>query len=188
MLPVTHHPAVALVELDHPIISACVAAGSAGRAAHGAGDADEVQCSSRPLPPFPLSSPPKYRSLAAVLESDAQFADWSARRRQEVELTRLLRKHLPRPIADRVRVADARDGVLELAASAIRKSGARDGLDFTEIRVRVQVAALAAARVATTQRPWDSRDAAPLFELAERLDDGPLKAVLSRWSRRARGR
>jgi hypothetical protein len=151
--------------------------------------------------PSPLSLPPKYRSLAAVLESDARFADWSARRRQEVELTRLLRKHLPRPIADRVRVADARDGVLELAASAgaiaatlrqrapdLRTSLARDGLDFQEIRVRVQVAALTSARVAPTQRPWDSRDATPLFDLAERLDDGPLKAVLSRWSRRARGR
>jgi hypothetical protein len=35
---------------------------------------------------------------------------------------------------------------------------------------------------------WNSADAAPLFALADRLSDGPLKAALVRWSRRARGR
>src|SRR6476659_7956521 len=65
-----------------------------------------------------LTSSPNYRSLARVLESDAQFADWTARRHHEVALTQLLRKHLPRPLAERVRVTDCRDGVLELAASA----------------------------------------------------------------------
>jgi hypothetical protein len=148
-----------------------------------------------------LSSSPKYRSLGRVLESDAEFAHWSARRRQEIALTQLLRKHLPRPIAERVRVTDCRDGVLELAATAgaiaatlrqrtqdLRVALARDGAEFREIRVRVQVAALTAPRDTKTLRQWDSRHASPLFELADRLADGPLKAALSRWSRRARGR
>jgi predicted nucleic acid-binding Zn ribbon protein len=148
-----------------------------------------------------LTSSPKYRSLARVLESDAQFADWTARRRHEVALTQLLRKHLPRPLAERVRVTDCRDGVLELAASAgaiaatlrqrapdLRVALARDGVDFNEIRVRVQVAAIAAAQDKRPLHQWDSRHATPLFELADRLADGPLKAALARWSRRARGR
>ena len=148
-----------------------------------------------------LTSSPKYRSLGRVLESDAQFADWTARRRHEVALTQLLRKHLPRPLAERVRVTDCRDGVLELAASAgaiaatlrqrasdLRVALARDGIDFNEIRVRVQVAAIAAEQDKRQLHQWDSRHATPLFELADRLTDGPLKAALARWSRRARGR
>ena len=66
----------------------------------------------------PLTKSPPHRSLARVLESEAQFADGPTRHRQEAALTQSLRKHLPRPIAERVRVTDTRDGVLELAATA----------------------------------------------------------------------
>lgn len=148
-----------------------------------------------------MPSPPKHRSVARVLESDAQFAEWIARRRQEIELTQMLRKHLPRPIAERIHVSDCRAGILELAASAgaiaatvrqrapdLRAALARDGIEFDEIRVRVQVAASGAARDKFAARQWDSRQATSLFELADRLADGPLKAALARWSRRARGR
>ena len=136
-----------------------------------------------------------------MLESDSQLAGWTARHRQEAALTLLLRKHLPRPIAERIRVTDTRAGVLELAASAgaiaatlrqrvpdLRAALARDGCDFTEIRVRVQVAAIAGTSHKTPARQWDSASAAPIFDLAERLADGPLKAALTRWARRARGR
>ncbi len=100
-----------------------------------------------------------------------------------------------------MRVTEARGGVLEIAAGAgaiaatlrqrapdLRAALARDGWDFTEIRIRVQVAGLAVTTGKPQPRQWDSRDAAPLFELADRLPDGPLKAALTRWSRRARGR
>ena len=116
-------------------------------------------------------------------------------------MTQLLCKHLPRPIAERVRVTDCRDGVLELAANAgaiaatlrqrapeLRLALARDGVDFVEVRVRVQVAAIAGARDKRPLHQWDSRHATPLFDLADRLVDGPLKTALARWSRRARGR
>jgi hypothetical protein len=148
------------------------------------------------LKPFP-----KPRPLASVLETESEFADWSTRHRDELALTRLLRRHLPRPIADRVRVTDARGGVLELAANAgaiaatlrqrapaLRAALARDGCEFTEIRVRVQVAGIRAPQGKESVRQWDSADASPLFQLADRLADGPLKAALARWSRRARGR
>jgi hypothetical protein len=54
--------------------------------------------------------------------------------------------------------------------------------------VRVQVGSDAEAREKPAKHQWDSRDAAPLFALADRLADGPLKAAIVRWSRRARGR
>jgi hypothetical protein len=136
-----------------------------------------------------------------VLQSEAEFAEWTARHQREVALTLLVRKHLPRPIGDRVRVADTRAGVLELAATTgaiaaalrqrvpdLRAALARDGWEFTELRVRVQVAGVAGSQQKISLRQWDSTDAAPLFELADRLSDGPLKAALMRWSRRARGR
>jgi hypothetical protein len=139
--------------------------------------------------------------LASVLASDAQFAEWTARRQRETELTAHVRKHLPRTIAERVRVTDWHDGVLEIAASAgaiaatlrhravdLRSALARDGFDCHEIRVRVQVVGIAGTHDKGAARRWDSRNATPLFELGERLADGPLKAALARWSRRARGR
>ncbi len=98
-------------------------------------------------------------------------------------------------------MSDARHGVLELAASAgaiaatlrqrapqLRESLAREGFDFAEVRVRVQVAGAGSIQRKAALRQWDTADAAPLFALADRLPDGPLKAALARWSRRARGR
>ena len=144
---------------------------------------------------------PNHRTLAGVLQSEPDLAGWAARHRREAELTLLVRKHLPRPIAERVRVTGTREGALELAAGSgavaaalrqrapdLRLSLAHDGCDFTEIRVRVQVAPNAEAREKPVKHQWDSRDSAPLFALADRLADGPLKAAIARWSRRSRGR
>ena len=149
-----------------------------------------------------MTAVPKQRTLARVLETDAQFADWTARHRREAALTRSLRTHLPRPIAERVRVTDTRDGILEIAAGAgaiaatlrqrapeLRAALARDGFDFAEVRVRVQVAGMTAAPPRKSfARRWDSSSAAPLFKLADNLAEGPLKTALMQWSRRARGR
>jgi hypothetical protein len=144
---------------------------------------------------------PPYRTLARVLDSDAEFAGWTARHRREIALTRLVRRHLPRAMAERVHVTDARDGTLELAAGSgaiaaalrqraadLRTALARDGYDFTEVRVRVQVAGSTSPRPPIAKRQWDSAAASPLFELADRLPGGPLKEALRHWSRRARGR
>ena len=157
-----------------------------------------------PTPPSfvpTMNRSPNHRTLAGVLQSEPELAGWTARHRREAELTLLVRKHLPRPIGERVRVTETREGVLELAAGSgaiaaalrqrapdLRLSLARDGRDFTEIRVRVQVERIPDPWDKTTRHQWDSREAAPLFALADRLPDGPLKAAIARWSRRARGR
>jgi len=142
-----------------------------------------------------------HRSLARVFDSDPRLAEWRARHEREAALTRLLRRHLPRPLAERVRVADTRDGVLEIAAGAgaiaaalrqrapdLRERLARDGFRFADVRIRVQVTGAASGVPGAPSRTWNSADAAPLFALADRLSDGPLKTALARWSRRARGR
>ena len=146
--------------------------------------------------------PPAHRPLARVLESDPQIADWTARQRREATLTRLVRKHLPRPVAERVSVTALGPRVLELGAGGgaiaaavrqrlpdLRAALAREGVDVAEIRVRVQVViARPGPGPVPPRRTLDSRAAAPLFDLADRLSSGPLKDALSRWSRRARGR
>ena len=104
-------------------------------------------------------SPPQ-RTLANVLDSDPSTAAWTARHRDEAAVTRLLRRHLPRSIGERARVADTRDGVLDSRSPAVRSrrrcgSGypicsalARDGWAFAEVRVRV-----ASPRVGADRRP-----------------------------------
>jgi hypothetical protein len=142
-----------------------------------------------------------HRSLARVFDTDPRLAQWRARHVKEAELTRLLRRHLPRPLAERVRVADARNGVLEIAAGAgaiaaalrqrapeLRERLACEGYAFAEIRIRVQVTGAAGGTPSAPKQSWNSAEAAPLFALADRLSEGPLKAALVRWSRRARGR
>ena len=148
-----------------------------------------------------MTRKPHHRTLARVLDSDATLAQWAARHREEAELTRLVRRPLPRPIAERVHVSNAADGVLELAATAgaiaaalrqrapdLRSALARDGRPFAEVRVRVNVAGSSIARESAPKEPRDSSGAGPLFELADQLPGGPLKDALRRWSRRSRGR
>lgn len=148
-----------------------------------------------------MTRKPPHQPLARVLETDAELAFWTARHREELALTRRVRMHLPRALGERVRVSDSRNHVLELAAGAgaiaaalrqrvpeLRAALARDGHAFTEIRVRVDVAGSLLPPQAPSKPSWDSRAAAPLFDLADRLPAGPLEQAIRKWSRRARGR
>jgi hypothetical protein len=144
---------------------------------------------------------PRPVSLAQVFERDATLAGWSERARIEARLTALLRAQLPRAVAPHVRVAGVDAKCLQLAAGAgaiaavLRQRAPdllaalrREGLDFTEIRVRVQVAGNAPTRTKTVLNQVDASNAGSLFDLAERLSDGPLRRSLARWARRTRGR
>jgi hypothetical protein len=147
------------------------------------------------------STVPRPRLLAKILAADSTLAAWSERQRLEARLTRAVRSHLPRPVAAQVRAlaADARCLELSAGAGAIAASLRqrvpdllaalrREGWDFTEIRVRVQVRVGAESPVKSTGNQRDASDAGALFDLAGRLPDGPLRTSLARWSRRARGR
>jgi hypothetical protein len=142
---------------------------------------------------------PPFLSIARILERDPKIASWAARMKQEEALTVLIRRHLPRPLAGRVRVAGSRNRVLELAVEAgavatvvrqpvpeLTSALRREGADFTEIRIRVQVRA-ERGKPQLIPRQLDA-EAARLFDLGARLPEGPLKSALARWSRRVRGR
>jgi hypothetical protein len=60
----------------------------------------------------------------------------------------------------------------------------REGCNFTEIRVRVQVRFDAPAAQKSLKIQRNRIDPAPLHRLAESLPEGPLKAALQRLARK----
>ena len=148
------------------------------------------------MPKLPPLSP-----IARIFERDPQITAWSARLKHEAALTASIRRQLPRPLAERVRVSYAQEPQLELvvgagAVAAVVRQRApsmtlalqREGWNFTEIRVRVQVSNTAPAQEKAVSRQLDAKAASKLDALEAGLADGPLKISLARWTRRARGR
>ena len=136
--------------------------------------------------------------LERILRADATLAGWAQRRDREVALAGIVRRHLPRPLALRIRVAEERNRQLELAADVgavaaiVRQRSAelltalkREGWEFTGIRVRVQVRTDAPPPRKTLANPVDRSLLQPLAQLARTLPAGPLKSSLERFLRRA---
>jgi len=136
--------------------------------------------------------------LQRILRSDATLAAWASRRDREEALAQIIRRHLPRPLALRIRVAEERNGQLELAADAgavaaiVRQRSAelltalkREGWEFTGIRVRVQVRIDPVPNRKPLANPLDRSSLRPLSALARTLPAGPLKTALDRFLRRA---
>jgi len=135
--------------------------------------------------------------LERILRADSTLAGWTARRDREMALAGIVRRHLPRPLAPRVRVSGEPNGQLELAADAgaiaaiIRQRSAelltalkREGWEFTGIRVRVQVRSDPLPRRKILPNPIDRQLLQPLAQLARTLPASPLKASLERFLRR----
>jgi hypothetical protein len=135
--------------------------------------------------------------LSRILAADPTVAGWEARRRREQALAGIVRRHLPRPLADRVRVVNAEGGELELAvdagaiAAVVRQRTPdllaallREHWQFTGIRVRVQVRVDPVQRKKPPMNQPDRETLRPMAELARRLPPGPLKASLTRLLRR----
>ena len=148
-----------------------------------------------------MPKPPPVSPIAQIFERDSRIASWTARLKHEAALTAAIRRMLPRPLAERVRVAATHGGVLELAVAAgaiatvvrqrtpdMTMALRREGWDFTEIRIRVQAGAAERPAEKAPSRQLDSEGATALFALADKLPDSPLKTALANWRRRARGR
>ena len=144
-----------------------------------------------------MTKPASPQPLARILAADATIAAWHLRARAEAELTAAVRRHLPRALAERVRVAEVADATLTLATSTgtvaavvrqrlpmILGELAGEGRNFTEIRVRVQVRGDAAEQAKPLKIQRKRADPAPLHRLAESLPEGPLKAAVQRLARR----
>jgi hypothetical protein len=141
--------------------------------------------------------PPLPQPLSRILAADPTLAAWDQRRRREQALTELIRRRLPRPLASRVRVADAEGPELGLAVdagaiAAIVRQRTPDLLDalctggwqFTGIRVRVQVRSGAELPKKQIKNQPDRDALRPLAGLARELPAGPLKSALARLLRR----
>jgi len=144
-----------------------------------------------------MAKPILIKPLARILATDTQIAAWHERMRLESRLTTAVRRLLPRALADRVRVAEASPPALTLAVAAgaiaavVRQRSPdllaglrRDGLHFTELRVRVQVKVEPAPNKTTLSIQRHRVDSAPLRKLAATLPDGPLRAALERLTRK----
>jgi len=131
--------------------------------------------------------------LARILAADAQLGSWNARREREAALLAVVRRALPRPVAERVFVASGEGPTLELAtasgaiASVVRQTGpdilarlAAERWEFSGIRVRVQPRQTPREPPKPLPRQWDSASRRPLAALQGRLPPGPLKAALAR--------
>jgi hypothetical protein len=135
--------------------------------------------------------------LARVLAADEKLAAWKSQHAREERLLRAVRRLLPRPLAERVFAREAGPGLLELSTSAgaiaavVRQKGpqlladlAREGWEFTGIRVRVQPRAAVPGPTKRVPLQWDTRAKPPLAALCASLPDGPLKVALGRMLRR----
>ena len=144
-----------------------------------------------------MAKPNSLQPLARILTTDTLLASWHDRMRREALLTTAVRRLLPRALADRVRVAEVAPPVLHLAVAAgavaavvrqrtpdILAGLRREGLDFTEIRVRVQVKAEAPLPSKPVKNQKNRVDSAHLRQLAATLPPGPLKAAVERLVRR----
>ena len=139
----------------------------------------------------------KPEPLQRIFDSDARLATWKARHEREEGLNRLIRRDLPRPLADRVRATGTEDGALQLSVEAGALAGIlrqktpellsmlqREGWKFNAIRVRVQVRVPPKVERKPALDQPDRLALRPLAGLARTLPAGPLKASLARLLRR----
>jgi hypothetical protein len=138
------------------------------------------------------------QTLQRIVAGDATLAAWDARRRHENRLAAALRCHLPRSLADRVRVADTGGSALQLEVGtgaiaailrqqtpALLEALRREGWQFSAISVRVQVRPTPPTARKSSSHHIDRSALRPLAGLAQELPPGPLKAALARFLRRA---
>jgi hypothetical protein len=143
-----------------------------------------------------MSRPNPLTPLNRIVEADAQLNSWNERRLREDALLRAVRRVLPRPVAERVHVADGQGSRLELATSAgaiasvVRQHGPamlaalrHDGWQFSGIGVRVQPLSMPMSLRKNVPRQWDSTNRRPIEALCASLPPGPLKAALLRFLR-----
>ena len=132
------------------------------------------------------------RSLKQVLATEAALDSLQARRQRELELQQNLQRALPAALFRHVRVATRLDQ-LELVASSgaaaalirqrvpdVLHKLAREGWEFTGIRVRVQARLAPGPAPKRYMEQLDDEAARILHALAANLGAGPLASALER--------
>jgi hypothetical protein len=133
------------------------------------------------------------RRLHQVLKGEPTLDDLLQRHRREAALQDRVHRALPPALAKYVAVIDARSAELELGAasgaaaamlrqhaSQLRSALAREGFEFTGIRVRVQARLARESVPKTPKKQLDNASAAMLLALAAELGESPLAQALRR--------
>lgn len=144
-----------------------------------------------------MAKPNLPRPLSRILAVDAQIGAWHERMERESRLTAAVRRLLPRALADRVRVAKAEPPTLTLAvpagavAAVVRQRSPdllaglrREGFDFTQFVVRVQVGTGVPSHIKPLKNQSHRVNPAPLRQLASELPPGPLRDAVQRLLRK----
>ena len=145
-----------------------------------------------------MAKPNPTKPLSRILAADARIGAWHERMQRESRLTTAVRRMLPRALADRVRVAEAETPTLKLAvpagavAAVVRQRSPdllaglrREGHDFTQIEVRVQVGTAPVGRQKLAPNQIYKLNPAPLRTLADELPPGALRDAVRRLVRKA---
>ena len=133
------------------------------------------------------------RRLHQILKGESALDDLLQRHRREAALQDRVRQALPPALAKHVSVIDARSAELELGAASgaaaallrqhapeLRIALAREGWEFTGIRVRVQARLARESAPNAPKKQLDTASAATLLALAEELGESPLAQALQR--------
>jgi hypothetical protein len=140
------------------------------------------------------------RSLRHILSAETTLARYLDRRRSELAILEHIRRNLPPALAAQVGIAAAQPPELALlarsgAAGALLRQRipdlvenlAREGWEFTGIRIRVQPLPAARSQKKIDAKQLDSRSVAALRAHAALLGDAGLAGALRRLADQAGG-
>lgn len=138
------------------------------------------------------------RSLARILDDDPLLVAWNRRRREEAAVMKAIAVVLPRPLAAHVAALLPAPDRLDLVAPtgtvaaalrqrlpAVQAALAREGMDFREVRVRVQPVIAPEPERKILPRQRDSAYIPALERLEASLPPGELRQAVRRVLRRA---
>lgn len=132
-----------------------------------------------------------------MLAAHPQTAEWQRRVARNEAILKVLRRVLPRALGAELTVDAGESGELRLVAASgavaavLRQRGAdlapvlaREGWEFTAIKVVVQPRPTIGVARKQQSIQWDGSASEPLSRLCGQLPDGPLKAAVTRLMRR----
>jgi hypothetical protein len=135
------------------------------------------------------------RRLHQILKGESTLDDLLQRHRREAALQDRVHQALPPALAKHVAVIDARSAELELGAASgavaallrqhapqLRIALAREGWEFTGIRVRVQARLARESVPNSPKKQLDNASAGTLLALAAELGESPLANALRRFA------
>ena len=138
------------------------------------------------------------RSLARILDDDPLLVAWNRRRREEAAVMKAIAVVLPRPLAAHVAALLPAPDRLDLVAPtgtvaaalrqrlpAVQAALAREGMDFREVRVRVQPVLAPEPERKVLPRQRDNAYLPALERLEANLPPGELREAVRRVLRRA---